>query len=84
MPGGLRQAAWGTLSTLMLLVASSCLFSVHALRYQDLGKCLLPRIETIAWPQGALSVPCQACLEIWSQARNIKLLRAGTHIVALS
>ena len=42
MPGGLRQAGWGTLSTLTLLVASSCLSSAHALRYQDLGECLLP------------------------------------------
>ena len=41
MPGGLRQAGWGTLSTLTLLVASSCLSSVQALRYQDLGECLL-------------------------------------------
>ena len=38
MPGGLRQAGWETLF-LALLVASSCLSSVHALRYQDLGEC---------------------------------------------
>ena len=42
MPGRLRPAGWGILSTLTLLVASSCLSSVYALRYQDLGECLLP------------------------------------------
>ena len=50
MPGGLRQAGGGTLSTLTLLVASSCLSSVYALRYQDLGECLLPCTDRDSCP----------------------------------
>ena len=50
MPGGLRQAGWGNLYTLTLLVASSCLSSVHALRYQALGECLLSCTDKDNWP----------------------------------
>ena len=50
MPGGLQQAGWGTLSSLTLLVVSSCLSSICALRYQDLGECLLPCTDRYSCP----------------------------------
>ena len=65
MPGGLRQAGWGIVSTLTLLVASGCLSSVHALRYQDLGECLLPCTDRDNYAaMQCLDVPCQACLVV--------------------